>query len=151
MLQKYRSTQSADLREDICSGLTSARQSAQIELLLASFTDSSIIRQQDLFRWFAYLIRNRYAREMTWAWMKVKWDWIEQIFGGDKSYDDFPRYAAAGLTTREQLDDFANFFTPKRDIPALTRTIDLGIKEIEAKVETIENDGALVIDRLMDL
>jgi aminopeptidase N len=151
LLQKYRSTQSADLREDICSGLTSARQSAQIELLLASFTDSSIIRQQDLFRWFAYLIRNRYAREMTWAWMKDKWDWIEQIFGGDKSYDDFPRYAAAGLTTREQLDDFANFFTSKRDIPALTRTIDLGIKEIEAKVETIENDGALVIDRLMDL
>ena len=151
LLQKYRSTQSADLREDICSGLTSARQPAQIELLLASLTDSSIIRQQDLFRWFAYLIRNRYAREMTWAWMKDKWDWIEQIFGGDKSYDDFPRYAAAGLTTREQLDDFANFFTPKRDIPALTRTIDLGIKEIEARVETIEKDSAVVVERLLSL
>ena len=82
--------------------------------------------------------------------MKENWGWIEQTFSGDKSYDDFPRYSAAGLATQEQLDSYIGFFTPKRDIPALTRVIDLGIKEIQARVEIIETDGPAVRERLKE-
>ena len=151
LLEQYRSTQSADLREDICSGITSARETEQISLLLENFTDPATIRSQDLFRWFAYLMRNRYARDATWHWMVDNWSWIEQNFAGDKSYDDFPRYAAGGLVTNEQLRDYIDFFTPKHDIPALTRVIDLGIKEIQARVELIEADGADVREKLYRL
>ena len=148
LLNNYSQTQSADLREDICSGLTSVRQPDQAKLLLESLTDNKVVRQQDLFRWFVYLIRNRYSRTLTWDWMKQNWQWIETTFAGDKSYDDFPRYAASGLSTRDQLNDYTTFFEPMKSIPALTRTIDLGIKEIQARVELIEEDSAVVVAAL---
>jgi aminopeptidase N len=151
LLKLYRKSQSADLREDIASGITSVKQSKAITLLTDTFTNKNVIRQQDLFRWFVYMIRNRHARTATWEWMKQHWEWIESTFAGDKSYDDFPRYAASGLSTREQLEDYIAFFTPKRNIPALTRTIDLGIKEIQAKVTLIEQDGAAVTAQLKAL
>lgn len=151
LLDHYRTTQSADLREDICAGLTSAKQPPHITLLLERLTDKSTIRAQDLFRWFAYLMRNRYARQATWQWLVDNWDWIVDTFGGDKSYDDFPRYAASGLMTRAELDDYKTFFEPKTTIPALARTIELGIREIEGRLELLERDGQAVRERLVDL
>lgn len=148
LLELYRTTPSADLRDDLCAGLTSVMQPDQIALLLQQFTDKDTIKPQDLFRWFAYLIRNRYARTATWQWLTDSWPWIEQTFGGDKSYDDFPRYAAMGLVTRDQLASYQAFFTPKRDIPALTRTIDLGITEIEGRLDLLESDSDAVRERL---
>lgn len=151
LLDCYRTTQSADLREDIASGLTSVKQSSYVALLLDAFTDNATIRQQDVFRWFAYLMRSRYARDATWNWMIDNWSWIEKTFAGDKSYDDFARYSASGLVTRQQLENYISFFTPKQAIPALTRTIDLGVKEIKGRVELIETDTAAVIERLSQL
>lgn len=150
LIELYRTTPSADLRDDICSALTCAKQPEQITLLLNEFTDKDAIKPQDLFRWFAYLIRNRYAREATWKWMVGHWEWIEQTFAGDKSYDDFARYGAMGLVTREQLGDYKDFFTPKRSIPALTRTIDLGVREIEGRIDLLERDGDGVRHKLLN-
>lgn len=151
LMDAYRTTQSADLRDDICAGLTSAKAPEHISYLLGQFTDSKTIRQQDLAHWFVYLIRNRYARESTWQWMVDNWGWIEQTFGSDKSYDDFPRYAAMALSTPGQLQAYKDFFTPKQSEPALARTIDLGIKEIEGRLELLERDGDAVRSALTNL
>ena len=151
LLGIYRSTPSADLREDLCAGLASAKQLEHIKLLLNQFTDKETVKPQDLFRWFAYLIRNRYARKATWQWLVDNWLWIEQTFGGDKSYDDFPRYAAMGLVTRDQLTAYKAFFVPKMAIPALTRTIELGITEIEGRLDLLERDGDAVREKLHNL
>lgn len=147
----HRTTSSADLREDICAGLTSVMQPRHIETVLAEFTDKETIRTQDLFRWFAYLIRNRYARQATWQWMTDNWTWIEHNFASDKSYDSFPRYAGSALMTQDQLASYKAFFEPKRSIPALTRCIDLGIKEIEGRIELLERDSQAVVDKLLSL
>lgn len=151
LLDIYKSTHSADLRDDICAGLTSARKLGHIQLLLEAINNGDIVRKQDVFRWFAYLVRSRYARDATWKWMTGNWSWIEESFASDKSYDYFPQYAAGGLVTREQLANYKEFFTPKRDIPALTRSIDLGIKEIEARVALIEKDSGVVTASLKAL
>ena len=151
LIALHRTTPSADLRDDICNGLTSARQSDQIELILAQFTDADSIKVQDIFRWFVYMVRNRYSRAATWQWLQDNWAWVETNFAGGMGYDDFPRYAASGLATRDQLAGYREFFLPKRDVPALTRTIDLGIKEIEGRIELLERDGQAVIDKLRSL
>ncbi|HEU0266466.1 MAG TPA: M1 family metallopeptidase [Candidatus Saccharimonadaceae bacterium] len=151
LLEMYRTTPSADLRNDICAGLTSAKQPEYIALILEQFTDKDTIKPQDIFRWFAYLSRSRYARDATWQWLITHWDWIVDTFGGDKSYDDFPRYAAGGPVTREQLTDYKAFFEPKRSIPALARTIELGITEIEARLELLARDGDAVREKLHNL
>lgn len=150
LLETYRHSSSADLRDDISSGLTNARQDSHISYLLDNLTDTDIVRPQDTARWFVYLIRNRYSRSTTWQWMQDNWQWIESTFGGDKSYDYFPRYAATGLSTAEQRAEYEQFFAPLRANPALTRTIDLGLLEIDARLDLLERDGQAVRAALSD-
>ena len=144
----YKNTPSNDLQNDIAIGLTSTKNPETAEKILANIKDSNIIRPQDASRWFVYLIRTRESRQIAWNWLKENWAWVEDTFGEDKSYDDFIRYAATALLTPNELDDFRQFFEPMENIPALTRTIKLGITEISARAELIERDKADVLSAL---
>ena len=144
----YKNTPSNDLQNDIAIGLTSTKNPETAEKILANIKDSNIIRPQDASRWFVYLIRTRESRQIAWNWLKENWAWVEDTFGDDKSYDDFIRYTATALLTTDELNDFQQFFEPMENIPALTRTIKLGITEISARVELIERDKADVLSAL---
>ena len=144
----YKNTPSNDLQNDIAIGLTSTKNSETAEKILANIKDSNVIRPQDASRWFVYLIRTRENRQIAWNWLKENWAWVEDTFGEDKSYDDFIRYAATALLTTDELDDFRQFFEPMMGIPALTRTIKLGLTEISARVELIKRDKEAVISAL---
>ena len=144
----YKNTPSNDLQNDIAIGLTSTKNPKTAEKILANIKNSNIIRPQDASRWFVYLIRTRENRQIAWNWLKENWTWVEGTFGEDKSYDDFIRYAATALLTTDELDDFRQFFEPMMDIPALARTIKLGITEISARVELIKRDKEAVISAL---
>ena len=144
----YKNTPSNDLQNDIAIGLTSTKNPETAEKILANIKDSNIIRPQDASRWFVYLIRTRESRQIAWNWLKENWAWVEEKFGEDKSYDDFIRYAATALLTPNELDDFRQFFEPMMDIPALARTIKLGITEISARVELIKRDKEAVVSAL---
>lgn len=144
----YKNTPSNDLQNDIAIGLTSTKNPETAEKILANIKDSNTIRPQDASRWFVYLIRTRESRQIAWNWLKENWAWVEGTFGEDKSYDDFIRYAATALLTTDELDDFRQFFEPMENIPALARTIKLGITEISARVELIERDKADVLSAL---
>ena len=147
----YKNTPSNDLQNDIAIGLTSTKNPETAEKILANIKDSNIIRPQDASRWFVYLIRMRENRQIAWNWLKENWAWVEEKFGEDKSYDDFIRYAATALLTPNELDDFQQFFEPMENIPALARTIKLGITEISARVELIERDKADVLSALQTI
>ena len=144
----YKNTPSNDLQNDIAIGLTSTKNPETAEKILANIKDSNVIRPQDASRWFVYLIRTRENRQIAWNWLKKNWAWVEDTFGDDKSYDDFIRYAATALLTTNELNDFRQFFEPMMDIPALARTIKLGITEISARVELIKRDKEAVISAL---
>ena len=144
----YKNTPSNDLQNDIAIGLTSTKNPETAEKILANIKDSNIIRPQDASRWFVYLIRTRESRQIAWNWLRENWAWVEGTFGEDKSYDDFIRYAATALLTPNELDDFRQFFEPMENIPALSRTIKLGITEISARVELIGRDKADVLSAL---
>ena len=151
LLDRYRTTQSAELKQDICVGITSTRISHKIDKLLVAIKDPNVVKPQDVARWFVYLIRGRESRDQAWQWVRDNWEWIESTFGGDKSYDDYPRYSASGLATREQLAQYREFFGPKQEIQGLTRAIKLGVSEIEGRVELIERDQDSVIAALNNL
>ena len=144
----YKNTPSNDLQNDIAIGLTSTKNPETAEKILTNIKDSNIIRPQDASRWFVYLIRTRENRQIAWNWLKENWAWVEDTFGEDKSYDDFIRYAATALLTTDELNDFRQFFEPMENIPALARTIKLGITEISARVELIKRDKEAVTSSL---
>lgn len=149
LLALYGSTQNAELAMDLCSGITSTRLDGKIDDILEAMQNSSIVRPQDVARWFVYLIRGRDTRPKAWQWVRNNWSWIETTFSGDKSYDDYPRYAATGLVTDQQLTEYKEFFIPKQSIPALARVIALGITEIDARVRLIQQDKDAVIAALV--
>lgn len=148
LLEAYQATQSADLRSDIAAGVATTRDAEQLARLIGLLTNTDIIRSQDTVHWFVDLLRNRYGREAAWRWMRSQWSWIEKTFASDKSHDYFPRYAAMLLMTRQQLAEYREFFTPLRRDQSLVRAIDMGILDLEGKLDLIDRDKAAVIAAL---
>lgn len=151
LLAEYKKSASGELRQDICVGITSTRLPQKISELLDTIKDSKIIRPQDVAHWFIYLVRGRESRTLAWQWIRDNWQWVVDTFASGKSYDEYPRYSASALTTKQQLQEYIKFFTPMKDIPALTRAINMGISEIEGRLELIERDGPAAIAALHDL
>jgi aminopeptidase N len=148
IIATHNSTNSAELKQDMCEALTGTKDPVLIKQLLGYITDDTIVRAQDVDRWFIYLIRNRYGRELAWDWLISHWSWIEKKFKSDKSYDAFPRYAASALSTKAWLERYEDFFGPLRNQASLKRVIDLGIKDIESRADWLERDGAAVVAAL---
>lgn len=151
LIDTYKATTSSELKQDICAGLTSTKNPKTVKRLLDLVKDTSTIRTQDTARWIAYLVRNKHARAQTWQWVRENWAWINKTFGQDKSYDDYPRYVASSLSTRSQLEEYRDFFTPMISDPSLTRVIKIGINEITDRVDSIERDSNEVRKALLQL
>ena len=151
LLEKYRQETSADIQNDLTAGITSTKLLGEIQRLLTLLTYKDTIRHQDVVRWFVSLLRNREGKTITWQWMRDNWNWINETFESDKSHDYFPRYTANILSTREQLQEYKDFFLPLVDQPSLSRAIEMGIKDLEGKVELIERDSAAVKEALSQL
>jgi len=151
LLEVYKNEVSSEIQQDIASGLTSTKEPVVIEKILTIIKDPSYVRPQDVTRWFVWTLRNRHGREMAWKWLRSNWEWIEKTFGSDKSYDDYPRYAAGALMTRTQQQEYKNFFTPLHNIPALHRVITIGMGEIEGRLALLERDGDAVRSALRNL
>lgn len=148
LLEEYANTPSSDIQTDISIALSSTRSVETANRLLEEIKQGKIIRKQDASRWFIYLARNSELRKTAWNWLLNNWNWVEEAFSGDKSYDIFIRYAANSLVDSEELEQFVYFFEPMTEQPALKRTIELGIREISARVELIDKDRSGVIDEL---
>lgn len=151
LLNEHQKTTSSELKEDIASAITATRNPVVIERLFGILKDPAIVRPQDFMRWYVWLLRNRYARTATWQWGRENWSWMEETFGGDKSYDSFPRYVAICLTTAEQLQEYKAFFLPLVDQVALKRNIELGIVELQSKIEHITLSKVAVKEALLNL
>jgi aminopeptidase N len=144
LLKLHDTTQNSDLKSDACDALTATRDPKRAVQLLARLKDSKLVKPQDVDRWLVYLLRNRYTRETAWDWMVSNWQWLEDTFRNDKSYDYLPRYAASCVNTREYQQKFRDLFESKQDQVLLKRNIQLGFEEIETRLNWLERDIASV-------
>lgn len=151
LLAEHQKTTSSEFKEDIAAAITSTRSPVVIERLLGIAKDPSIVRPQDFMRWYVSLLRNRYARVATWRWGRDEWPWMKETFGGDKSYDSFPRYVATCLMTTQQLQEYKDFFEPLKNEVALKRNIELGVLELGTKIAHIAHDEDAVRKALIEL
>lgn len=151
LIKLYPTITNSELRDDICSALTSTRDTTVITRLAGYLKDTSFVRVQDFSHWFVWLLRNYYGRDYMWQWTRDNWQWITDTFKGDSHYDMFPRYIAGALITRKQMDEFKTFFAPLENEVALSRNIKIGYTELEGIVELLETDGPRVRQALLDL
>lgn len=151
LIHDYRTSSSQELQNDIVGAIAATTHPEVFARLLPLLKEESTVRKQDLIRWFVAFLASRYGRSASWRWMRDEWHWIESAFDGDKSYDYFPRYSAGLLNSREQLEEYRAFFTPLRDNPALTRTIDMGLLDLEGRIDLLERDTPAVVAALNNL
>ena len=106
------------------------------ELIFQALGDNKpgFVRSQDIFRWFAYLMRNRHTRVLAWDWLTNNWDRLYKEFSSSKNLDYFVVYSAGPINTKDWQKKFNDFFKPKSDIVALTRNIKIAQSEITARV-----------------
>lgn len=115
-------------RTTIAAALTGFKQKELVDRAL-KLINSPSVRLQDVGYWVVYSFMNRHARDATWKWMTKHWKWLEDNLGNDMSFSRFPMYAATSHSDREFLDDFRDFFLPRKS-PALERAINQGIEVI---------------------
>jgi aminopeptidase N len=150
LINEYKSTNSPDLQQDIGSALSCTKDPSVVSKLLEITKDASIVRPQDAIFWFVSLLRGSDSREAAWKWLRDNWKWVEETYGSDKSYDYFPRYAGSCLVTKQQLNEYREFFTPMLSEPSLNRVITMGISEIEGRVELLMRDTDAVRQALAE-
>jgi aminopeptidase N len=151
LMNIYRTTPSSDLQSDITAGVTASKDNAIIKKLLPYFTDKEMIKPQDVPRWYAYCIRNRYHRGQTWQWLQTNWKWVKDMYEHDHHYDVFAYYSAGAFASQGELDDFRAFFEPKLSEIALKRTIEVGLDEIASRIQWLGDNREAVLSRLREI
>ena len=149
LLHDYPHTTNGDIQLDIAGALCSSKKPKQLTAIITMLQDSAFVRLQDLDRFVIYLLRNTKSRQAAWRWLTTNWEWITKVFAQDKSYDNYPRYAGAIFSTDEWLAAYQTHFQPLATIPSLARNIDLGTKDIQAKIAWRQRDQQRVEDWLI--
>lgn len=140
LLNLHDKTGNSDLKADISASLTATHELKLASQLLGRIKDAKLVKPQDADRWLIYLLRNRFTKLLAWEWMEDNWDWIEQTYAEDKSYDMLPRYAAGIVNTKELASRYDKFFSPKSSEIVLKRNIEMGKAEIESRVAWLKRD-----------
>jgi aminopeptidase N len=135
LIEQYKTSHNPDLQLAIASALTHTKDIKVAEKLIAEgISKGGFVRAQDIFRWFAMLMRNQHTRQLAWDWMVKNWNFIEEEFGRSKSLDHFVVYSAGPLHTKEWQKKFVDFWSPKQSQVVLQRNIKVAFSEIEARV-----------------
>lgn len=135
LITQYKASPNPDVQSAIAAGLTNTKNAKTGEYIIdKALRADGFVRPQDIFRWYAYLMRNRYTRRAAWEWLKSNWPRLEKQFGDSKSFEHFIVYSAAPINTPDWQKEFEEFYSPKSEIVALRRNIKIASSEISARV-----------------
>ncbi len=150
LLATYPQTTDPEIRSDILYCLALAEKTSNLDQLLKLLDQPEIVRPQDHIFLYIYLLRNYRTREQVLDWLILHWDYIKTLTG-EKSIEDYPRYAAGVLRTESEARKFYQFFDPLADDPILHRTIEIAHVEINSRIALIESQSAGVAEKLQTL
>lgn len=140
LFNEYSTQTNSEIKQDICGALTSTKNAMLAEKILANLKNEDWVKKQDIDRFIVSLLANKWTKAIAWKWLTRNWSWIEKSFASDKSYDNYPRYAASTFNNQEWLEKYQQFFGPKKNIVALKRNIKLGELEIKNRIKWAKRD-----------
>lgn len=146
-LAQYQKLADPEVKDDLLAAMTDSRDENNVRKALELLDKPEVVKPQDQLFLFVNLYRNPVARERAFEWLRTHWDKVVEM-SGDKSLDSYPRYLAGMMRTGEELNKFKEFFWPMRDNPALTRAVEVGLKQLEARLRLIEADQEAVYKAL---
>ncbi|MBY4971796.1 M1 family metallopeptidase [Streptococcus suis] len=145
LLNLYAGSNDPVLKQHLLAAIVETKQDASLDLILSVLKNKDVVKPQDLAAWYGSLLRKEFAQEKVWTWARNEWNWIKQALGGDMSFDHFVLIPAAIFKTDIRLAEYKTFFEPQLDDMALSRNIQMGIRDIESRVQLIVKDKDAVI------
>ncbi|MBR2709578.1 M1 family metallopeptidase [Candidatus Saccharibacteria bacterium] len=146
-LDAYTHESDPEIKFDLLYAGTVVKDVKVLEKLMKLLEQPEIVKPQDQLYLFIYLYRNEKISKKVFQWMTEKWDYIVGMMG-EKTMDSYPRYIANLMRTEDELTSYIDFFGPKKNDPVLTRAIEIGEKEIRARINLITTDRPAVLRAL---
>ena len=146
-IEKYKEISDPDVKFDYLSAACLVREKAEVEKVLALLGDVKVVKPQDQLYLFIYLYRNPKAREKAFLWLTENWE-VVKGFGGEKTMSDYPILIARMARTKKELNQYVKFFGPMKGELAVSRAIEIGEREIRARVELISKYRGEVLAEL---
>ena len=150
-LEKYQSETDPELKADLIFTIAGlAEQPENLARLMRLLEQPEIVRPQDHIFLYIYLLRNHRTRARVLDWLTTHWGYVKELTG-DKSLEDYPRYASLLIRTPEEAKVFYDFFDPLADDPVLKRTLKMARTDIDCRLQTLRTDTAAVHEKLKTL
>lgn len=143
-LEKYKKISDPDIKFDYLASACLVRDEKELSKLLDLLGKIEVVKPQDQLYLFIYLYKNPKSREKAFMWLTKNWEFVKN-FGGEKTMSDYPMLIARMVRTEKELDNYVKFFGPMRDEAAVSRAIEIGEREIWARVKLIKEDKEAVV------
>ncbi len=149
-LHKYQTIADPDVKFDYLFAGTESDDKHVLDKMLALLDRPDVVKPQDQAFLFIYLFRNPHSRDRAFEWLEQNWETVRQR-EGDKSLETYPRCLAGVIRTNKNYRRWQDFFLPMKDDPALSRAIEIGEREIAARLKLIETDQTAVFEAIRAL
>ncbi len=136
----YTNSNNAGFKRELSAALARTKNVDTLEKILSKWKDKDFVKPQDLASWYARFLGKKFSEQTTWDWSRNNWDWITKTLGGDMSSDAFITIPSRVFSTQERLDEYKEFFKDEFDNPAYSRNLNMGVKQIAARIELINHD-----------
>ena len=148
-LKKYEEIADPEIKNDLLFAFTDAEK--HTDELIKLLDEPKIVKPQDHGYLFGFLVRNHFTEAKAKEWIFSHWTYVEEMMG-DKSVDLYPRYFASSVRTKEQAEEFSNFFSPLAERnSAITRVVALAKVEIDSRLKLLAMDNDDVHRKLAKL
>ena len=142
-LEAYQKTADPEIKFDLLFATTLVRERNELKKLMKLLKNTEIVKPQDQFYLFLYLYRNPVIKMEVFEWLTQNFEYVRKL-AGDKSIENYPRYTALSVKTKEEFKKWQEFFEPMKNDSALKRAIEIGKNEIKARLNLIKKDAILV-------
>ncbi len=142
-LAAYKEQADPEIKFDLLFAGTMSKDMGVLARLKELLEQPEVVKPQDQLYLFVNLYRNSKVSEEIFEWLRGKWEFVSEMMG-EKTMDSYPRLIANLMRTEEDLEKYREFFGEKKEIAVLRRAIEIGEKEIAARVKLIKADRKAV-------
>ena len=149
-IEAYKTTADPELKFELLLATTLMEDKNGLKQLIKLLDQPEVVKIQDQFSLFIWLFRNPVVKKEVFAWMMKNWAKLREV-SGEKSVENYPRYTASSIRTKEEYKTWREFFEPMSADAAMSRAIKIGKSEIEARLKLIATDGEAVRKAVRDI
>lgn len=137
-IARYPTEPHPEFRDALLAAITDVRGAGNCQKVIELLNKPEVVRPQDHLHFYLYLRRNRDTRAATLDWLLDNWDYVCTLNG--RGAEDYPRYTANTIYTRDEAEKFYKFFDQFKTQPSMRRILEIARGDIEARLGLIEKD-----------